>query len=957
MTQLYCSDNQLTILNVQNGNNSNMSDFDFNAAGNPDLGCIQVDSETYATATWNNIDPTASFGEACYGPAIVNIPDPNFKAGLVGNANINTNGDVEIQVAEAEAFSGALFIGGSQIADLTGIASFVAMTFLLCDNNQLTSLDLSTNSALTNLDCSSNQLTSLDLSANLALTTLSCRYNQLTSLDLSVNSALTELSCDNNQLSSLNVQNGNNSNMGNLDFYATGNPELSCIQVDSEAYGTATWNNIDATSSFSEDCSAPPNVYIPDPIFKAVLVNNSYINTNGDTEIQVTEAEIYNGVLNISFSPISDLTGIASFIAVTELICYNNQLTSLDLSNNSALTILHCYNNQLTSLDLSANSALTELYCNNNQLTSLDLSANSALIEFTCENSQLTSLDLSANTALTFLSFAGNQLTSLDLSANTALTVIFCENNQLTGLDLSANSALTTLYCDENQLTGLDLSANSALTTLYCDENQLTSLDISANSTLTVISCENNQLTSLNVQNGNNYSMGNFNFYATGNPELSCIQVDDEAYATATWFNIDSAASFSQDCFAAPIVYIPDPNFKATLIGNSNINTNGDAEIQVTEAEIYNGVLNISFSPISDLTGIASFVALTELICYNNQLTSLDLSTNSALTILHCYNNQLTSLDISANSALTELYCYNNQLTNLDISANSALTEFSCENNQLTSLDISANSALTFLSCADNQLTSLDLSVNSALTVLFCENNQLTGLDLSANTALTTLYCDEDQLTSLDLSANSALTVISCENNQLSSLNVQNGNNYSIGNFYATGNPELSCIQVDDEAYAAASWFNIDSAASFSQDCFAAPIVYIPDPNFKATLVGNSNINTNGDTEIQVAEAEAFDGTMNVAFNQISDLTGIASFVNLTELYCHGNQLTSLDLSANLAMTSLTCSNNPLTSLDLSANSALILLSCASNQLTSLDLSAKFSFGCFSLPFESINQS
>ena len=37
---------------------------------------------------------------------IVNIPDANFKAYLVGNSSINANSDSEIQVSEAAAFSG-----------------------------------------------------------------------------------------------------------------------------------------------------------------------------------------------------------------------------------------------------------------------------------------------------------------------------------------------------------------------------------------------------------------------------------------------------------------------------------------------------------------------------------------------------------------------------------------------------------------------------------------------------------------------------------------------------------------------------------------------------------------------------------------------------------------------------------------------------------------------------------
>jgi hypothetical protein len=51
----------------------------------------------------------------------VNIPDANFKAALIGNAAINTNGDGEIQVSEAEAYTGGINVGSKGIADLTGV--------------------------------------------------------------------------------------------------------------------------------------------------------------------------------------------------------------------------------------------------------------------------------------------------------------------------------------------------------------------------------------------------------------------------------------------------------------------------------------------------------------------------------------------------------------------------------------------------------------------------------------------------------------------------------------------------------------------------------------------------------------------------------------------------------------------------------------------------------------------
>src|SRR5687767_13996548 len=82
-----------------------------------------------------------------------------------------------------------------------------------------------------------------------------------------------------------------------------------------------------------------------------------------------------------------------------------------------------------------------------------------------------------------------------------------------------------------------------------------------------------------------------------------------------------------------------------------------------------------------------------------------------------------------------------------------------------------------------------------------------------------------------------------------------------------------------------------------------AQTVNIPDANFKAALVANGAINTNGDSEIQVSEASAFTGTMRVSNKNINDLTGIEAFTNLTALWCDNNNLTSLDISANTALT------------------------------------------------------
>ena len=64
MSDVDCSNNNLESLNIKNGSNNLIDEF-FNASGNPNLTCIQVDDVEYSTNTWTNIDPQTSFSELC----------------------------------------------------------------------------------------------------------------------------------------------------------------------------------------------------------------------------------------------------------------------------------------------------------------------------------------------------------------------------------------------------------------------------------------------------------------------------------------------------------------------------------------------------------------------------------------------------------------------------------------------------------------------------------------------------------------------------------------------------------------------------------------------------------------------------------------------------------------------------------------------------------------------------
>ena len=102
----------------------------------------------------------------------------------------------------------------------------------------------------------------------------------------------------------------------------------------------------------------------------------------------------------------------------------------------------------------------------------------------------------------------------------------------------------------------------------------------------------------------------------------------------------------------------------------------------------------------------------------------------------------------------------------------------------------------------------------------------------------------------------------------------------------------------------------------------------IPDPEFETVLI-DQGIDSDGVVNQQMLRTDAqnishLDLNPSGNFGDISDLTGIEGFVNLTYLFAGGQQLTDIDLSAN-------------TKLDLGNNPNLLLVNMESNELESID--------------------
>ena len=888
LTYLRCFETNLYNLNVQNGNNTNITKFD--AWSNPNLTCILVDDAAYSSGNtiWaDNVDVGVTFNEGTY-CRYTAIPDANFEAALeaLGYDDISGDGQVPTQLIEVLE---TLDVENESIADLTGIRDFRALKTLDCGYNSLSSIDLTNNTELRQLIVRSNNLTAIDLSANtlligfkaencslatldlsnnLALKVLWLTNNDLTAIDLSTNIALTSFwgngndfatlnlsnnpalnsfRASNNSLTALNVQNGNNTNIsGGTNFQLTGNAGLGCVLVDDAAYSATNWLGINGNVNFSDvDCDY---TLIPDANFEARLEALGYDDITGDGQVPTRLIKVVTN-LNVSNQSIEDLTGIEDFAALEVLVCTNNNsLGSINVSSNTNLITLSAFNCGLTSLDVSNNLNLVTLYIYGNLLTSLDVSL----------NTQLVNLDLLAN-----------DLTELDVSTNTLLQILFVEENDLTSLDLSNNTALIELTCSNNS-----------------------------------------NLNYLNVQNGNNTNVTTFR--ANNNASLTCILVDDVAYSTTNWTTIDGVVSFSNtNC---DYTAIPDANFEAALeaLGYDDISNDGRVPTRLIEGVTS---LDVSGQSIADLTGIEDFLALITLNCSSNSLSALDVSANTALESLNFSRNTITAIDVTNNVNLESILGFENSLASIDLSQNTVLEQLDIDTNFLTELDVSANTLLESLDAYSNLIVDIDLS----------NNLQLTGIYLSFNT-----------ITSLDLSNHTLLEDVECIDCELTSLNLKNGNNNAIGYFDVRTNPDLTCILVDDVTNNDYSSWDKDVTASFND--IRCRYTAIPDANFEAELeaLGYDDISGDGQVPTDLIEVVT---SLNVSGESISDLTGIEDFTALVDLRCQTNNIMTLDLSGNPNLTTLRCYSNPLTNLNVSSNAQLDFINTRGCDLTTLDVS------------------
>ena len=157
----------------------------------------------------------------------------------------------------------------------------------------------------------------------------------------------------------------------------------------------------------------------------------------------------------------------------------------------------------------------------------------------------------------------------------------------------------------------------------------------------------------------------------------------------------------------------PDENFGNYLRKEADTDENGalsKEEVQSFREVRLNGQENDTpdNEKIESLKGIEKLTALTRVdVSYNKLSGDLDLSNWSKLDSFSCMGNEITSLNLKTQTELKYLACAVNLIETLDLSGQTGLTQLTCGDTLLKTIDLSGQTGSVYFDCSRNCLTSI----------------------------------------------------------------------------------------------------------------------------------------------------------------------------------------------------------------------------------------------------------
>jgi len=469
--------------------------------------------------------------------------------------------------------------------------------------------------------------------------------------------------------------------------------------------------NILSPSSTFSTAGESPYINIPDPNFKAYLLENFDYDKDG----LLSRSEALR-VTNISRSTedVKSVEGLGYFENLIELNLSGpeggyGQLTELDLSNNRHLHIIRCERNGITSLDFSNNTELEEVFCGRNNLTALDVTMLPDLVSLGANDNRIEAIDLSNNSWLRYCNFSDNRLESFDVSNLIYAEKIHCGTDRLTEVYLPTySSTLTELILDVNKLKECpDLAGYPNLERLYLFDNQIQTIDVSHNSNLSDFRCRQNSL---------------YYLFLAENQEIEYITKNrSEEYISSTTELVRCGRELE----------ISDPQFKRFLLEEHDYDSDGvftyfDA-LKVKEISLFT-------DDVYSMKELRYFTNLEKLYCYGDRTLTFQ-----------TYTGGLKEIDVTRCPKLTVLLLSCNKLTTIpDLRNNLDLEVLDIGHNKLGgAINLNFLTKLRELHLGCNEIKRLTVSACKALKHITVHYNLMESVpDFTKNTNLVWLYMD-----------------------------------------------------------------------------------------------------------------------------------------------------------------------------------------------------------------------
>lgn len=618
--------------------------------------------------------------------------------------------------------------------------------------------------------------------------------------------------------------------------------------------------------------------------------------------------------------------------------------------------------------------SISQLECYGDQITAIELVSAPKLIVLNCKDNKISSLDLTACPILARLDASNNNLSKVAFLEENKLEFLYLQQNRLTQLTLPSSPFLQRLECGSNQLTKLDIALCPKLQDLYCQKNQLTQISIENNKALWGIQLFGNQIQGKAMtafieslpQGSASVPMLYIVDTKDASEQNKCLMADVDKAHERGWAVYDHFGGAEiNGQIGTPYKgfdYVPEKAEKALTL-------------QTQRAKGATIVLDLTKSGDKDLVieGVAEAGPYEGKQTYT--LTDQTIVIRGALAKMDCSKNELTAILPQRLETLTEFTCEGNLLHTIDLSGATALKTLRCQNNQLKSINLTGCTSLIRVDCWNNLLRASGASDFVATLrdggsdgpIIFLFDSELPAGLKDGNTFL------KSDIANLKAKGWTVKDYI-------------NGGYWGMGKSYEGEDPTYYSITISPSEHGTITIQGVSNLESVLYGSIVDLIV-TPDKGYKLSSLTAGDVDITKSRQVEVLgnvtieavfekgevplPAEYFSftraeqGVVTFKISASDPLTEAPSVVgaevtawkngqmivrmtadtvrvyaDISELVIPYAQLTSLDVSHLPHLSLLNCMLNSLETIDLSASSELKTLSCDMNRLSTLDLSA-----------------